>query len=172
MSSKRKLTVNRAETDEIVHIHLIKEPYYNRIRIEFTIEKNCLYRYNDLSDHRNISSPEMCAAECGKTINCTHAAYNGRNKICLLKHASSKEQIQGTRLKLNNVWCITYNGEDRFGVAAATTTLQPISTTTEDAVSKNFVINESCDYRGSDLSSLENISSARECAANCYKTQR
>uniref|UniRef100_A0A915KLS8 Apple domain-containing protein n=1 Tax=Romanomermis culicivorax TaxID=13658 RepID=A0A915KLS8_ROMCU len=103
---------------------------------------------------------------------CTHATYNSNNKKCFLKHLDSKEQIQNTRYNWNNAWCINYKGEDRFSTVAATTTTQPISTTTEDAVSKNFAIDESCDYRGFDLFSLENISSARECAAQCYKTNR
>uniref|UniRef100_A0A915L899 Apple domain-containing protein n=1 Tax=Romanomermis culicivorax TaxID=13658 RepID=A0A915L899_ROMCU len=138
----------------------------------FVINKKCDYRDSDISNVQNVLSARECAAQCNKTLRCTHAAYNGKNKKCYLKHANSKEQIQQTRFDRNNAWCIYYNGEDRFEAAVRTTTVQPKNTTTQDTVPKNFVINKKCDYRDSDISNLENILSARECAAECNKTTR
>uniref|UniRef100_A0A915ISZ4 Apple domain-containing protein n=1 Tax=Romanomermis culicivorax TaxID=13658 RepID=A0A915ISZ4_ROMCU len=122
---------------------------------DFVIKYNCDYGGFDISSLQDISSVDECAAECYKTPSCTHLTYNGNNKICFLKHAESKQKILDQRHESHNAYCAYYNGEDRFGAAAA--------------VSKNFIINENCDYRGSDISSIQNMSSVGECAAQCYK---
>uniref|UniRef100_A0A915IRJ6 Apple domain-containing protein n=1 Tax=Romanomermis culicivorax TaxID=13658 RepID=A0A915IRJ6_ROMCU len=109
-----------------------------------------------------------------KLNNCTHVTYNGKNKYCFLQHADTKQQILDTRYDSNNdAWCVYYNGEDRFGGAAALTTVKPTKTTTESAVSKpKFTFEKGCEYENYDLSNIKNIPSHAMCANQCQINKR
>uniref|UniRef100_A0A915IFE9 Apple domain-containing protein n=1 Tax=Romanomermis culicivorax TaxID=13658 RepID=A0A915IFE9_ROMCU len=142
--------------------------------LDFIINERCGWHDFDLSNIQNISSINECAVQCYKTISCTHVTYNGKNKVCFLQHADTKQQILDTRYdSYNYAWCVYYKEEDRFGAAAAITTMKPLKTTTESEVLiPEFTMEKGCEYQNYDLSDVKNIHSRAMCATQCQINKR